>query len=69
MAIEIGASATVERGVEPEMTADRWGNTGVFVLATPTLVGLLEMTCGHAIHVGGEGTHERVLIERVGTTQ
>ena len=31
------------------MTADRWGNTGVFVLATPTLVGLLEGTCVRAI--------------------
>ncbi len=32
------------------MTADRWGNTGVFVLATPHLVGLLEATCVRAIN-------------------
>lgn len=49
MAIEVGASATIERRVERDMTADRWGNTGVFVLATPTLVGLLEATAVHAI--------------------
>jgi predicted thioesterase len=49
MAIEVGASATERRLVEPDMTADRWGNAGVFVLATPTLVGLLEVTAVHAI--------------------
>src|SRR5215469_1339203 len=31
------------------MTADRWGNKGVFVLATPHLVGLLEGTCVRAL--------------------
>ncbi|MDQ6670998.1 MAG: thioesterase [Chloroflexota bacterium] len=31
------------------MTADRWGNTGVMVLATPHLVGLLEATSVRAI--------------------
>ncbi len=36
--------------VEPDMTADRWGNKGVFVLATPHMVGLLEGTCVMAIH-------------------
>jgi predicted thioesterase len=39
-----------QRTVEADMTADRWGNTGVFVLATPHLVGLLEGTCVRAIH-------------------
>src|SRR5579864_9079514 len=36
--------------VEREMTADWWGNKGVFVLATPHMVGLLEATCVMAIH-------------------
>ena len=31
------------------MTADRWGNKGVLVLATPNLVGLLEATAVRAI--------------------
>ena len=44
MAIEVGARATWQRRVEPDMTADRWGNPGVMVLATPHLVGLFEGT-------------------------
>jgi fluoroacetyl-CoA thioesterase len=42
--IEVGTRATQERRVEPDMTADWWGNTGVMVLATPHLVGLFEGT-------------------------
>jgi fluoroacetyl-CoA thioesterase len=49
MAIEVGNSMSWQRQVEEEMTADRWGNKGVFVLATPHLVGLLEGTCVRAI--------------------
>jgi fluoroacetyl-CoA thioesterase len=49
VAVELGMRSTWQRTVEPDMTADRWGNTGVFVLATPALVGLLEMTCVRAI--------------------
>jgi fluoroacetyl-CoA thioesterase len=49
MAIEVGARAAWARRVEPEMTADRWGNQGVMVLATPHLVGLLEATSVRAI--------------------
>jgi fluoroacetyl-CoA thioesterase len=40
---------TWQRTVDESMTADKWGNAGVFVLATPTLVGLLEATCVRAI--------------------
>ena len=40
---------TWQRIVDDEMTAEKWGNAGVRVLATPTLVGLLEMTCVRAI--------------------
>jgi fluoroacetyl-CoA thioesterase len=42
--IEVGVRASVQRRVEPDMTADRWGNPGVMVLATPHLVGLFEGT-------------------------
>jgi fluoroacetyl-CoA thioesterase len=42
MAIEVGARATWQRRVDADMTADRWGNPGVMVLATPHLVGLFE---------------------------
>ena len=49
VAVEVGMRTTWQRRVDEEMTADRWGNTGVFVLATPTLVGLVEMTCVRAI--------------------
>ena len=44
MAIEVGARTSWQRTVEVDMTADRWGNAGVLVLATPHLVGLLEAT-------------------------
>ena len=50
MSIEVGTATTWQRRVEEDMTADRWGNKGVFVLATPHLVGLLEGTCVRAIH-------------------
>jgi predicted thioesterase len=49
MTIEVGTRTSWQKKVDEEMTADRWGNAGVFVLATPTLVGLLEGTCVRAI--------------------
>ena len=49
MPIELGTRSVWKRKVDEDMTADRWGNQGVFVLATPTLVGLIEMTCVRAI--------------------
>ena len=49
MPIEVGTRTTWERRVEVDMTADRWGNKGVMVLATPHLVGLLEATSVRAI--------------------
>jgi predicted thioesterase len=49
MPVEVGMRTTWQRTVDGEMTAERWGNAGVSVLATPTLVGLLEMTCVRAI--------------------
>jgi predicted thioesterase len=47
--IEPGASATWQVRVEPSMTADKWGNPGVQVLATPYLVGLFEGAAVRAI--------------------
>jgi fluoroacetyl-CoA thioesterase len=49
MTIEVGTRATQERRVDPDMTADRWGNPGVMVLATPHLVGLFEGTAVMAL--------------------
>jgi predicted thioesterase len=49
MTVEVGARASWQRQVEPDMTADRWGNKGVMVLATPHLVGLFEGTAIRAI--------------------
>lgn len=49
MAIPLGTRHVWTRIVEPDMTADRWGNEGVEVLATPHLVGLFEATAVRAI--------------------
>ncbi len=49
MAIEVGTRTSWQRRVDEDMTADRWGNAGVFVLATPHLVGLFEATAVRAI--------------------
>jgi len=49
MPIEVGASASWQRRVDADMTADRWGNPGVLVLATPHLVGLFEAAAVRAI--------------------
>jgi fluoroacetyl-CoA thioesterase len=49
MPIEVGASARWQRRVDADMTADRWDNPGVLVLATPHLVGLFEATAVRAI--------------------
>ena len=49
MSVEVGMRTSWQKQVDAEMTADRWGNKGVMVLATPTLVGLLEGTAVRAI--------------------
>src|SRR4029450_13940576 len=48
--VEVGGRATWVVRIEPEMTADRWGNAGVMVLATPHLVGLFEGAAVRALH-------------------
>ncbi len=50
MDVRPGASAEVEITVTPDRTADRLGNPGVLVFATPFLVGLLEQAAGAVIH-------------------
>ncbi|HSE92518.1 MAG TPA: thioesterase family protein [Methylomirabilota bacterium] len=45
-----GATAEVALPVTPDRTAHAMGNTGVHVLATPFLVGLLENACAAVIH-------------------
>lgn len=45
-----GATAEVTLPVTPDRTAHAMGNTGVHVLATPFLVGLLENACAAVIH-------------------
>jgi predicted thioesterase len=46
MDIRPGATAELHHTVTPDRTADAMGNTGVAVLATPFLVGLLEDVAG-----------------------
>jgi predicted thioesterase len=49
MIVEPGMVHTRRLRVEPWMSAERWRNPGVDVLATPTLVGLFEETAVLAI--------------------
>ncbi len=42
--MEAGREFDLRREVTPELTADRYGNPGAFVFATPMLVALLEET-------------------------
>jgi fluoroacetyl-CoA thioesterase len=44
MELEPGATNTLAVVVDESMTADRFGNTGVHVLATPMLVSYFELT-------------------------
>jgi fluoroacetyl-CoA thioesterase len=54
MEVPVGAQGEVRRRVDPEMTADRWGNPGVVALATPEVVGLCEQAAALAVapHLG-----------------
>ena len=59
MAIEPGLVGVIEVVVQPADTADALGNKGVHVLATPRLVGLLELAAIRAVEAGlpaGAGT-------------
>jgi predicted thioesterase len=59
MAIEPGLVGVIEVVVQPADTADALGNKGVHVLATPRLVGLLELAAIRAVEAelpAGAGT-------------
>jgi predicted thioesterase len=58
-ALKLGATHAITKLVTPEVTADRYGNEGVAVFATPALVGLLEQTavgCIAAALEAGQGS-------------
>jgi len=57
--LQAGLIHEIECKVTPEVTADRYGNTGVAVFATPALIALLEQTatgCVAATLGEGQGT-------------
>lgn len=63
MALQPGMTYTMTVQVEPAMSAERYGNQGFDVLATPALVGLFERCCIEALAPyleagrGSVGTH------------
>jgi fluoroacetyl-CoA thioesterase len=55
----VGRQGVVVAQVEDELTADRYGNTGLAALATPALVGLFEQAAMRALDgllADGEGS-------------
>ncbi len=50
MEVAPGATAEATLAVTPDRTAHAMGNTGVHVLATPFLIGLLENACAAVLH-------------------
>ncbi len=72
MALEIGLTHTLTVDVTEDLSADRYGNQGFPVLATPALVGLFERCCIEALapHLeagrGSVGTH--VAIDHLAAT-
>jgi fluoroacetyl-CoA thioesterase len=57
--LKIGQFATLEREVTADVTADHFGNSGVYVFATPALIALLEETaivCVKDFLAPGHGT-------------
>ena len=56
---DVGREGVIELVVTPELTADRYGNPGLMVLATPALVELIERAAVQALDarlVPGERT-------------
>jgi fluoroacetyl-CoA thioesterase len=55
----VGREGVIVARVDPELTADRYGNAGLAVLATPALVGLFEQAAMRALDgvlAEGEGS-------------
>lgn len=48
-ATDVGREGVIELVVTPELTADRYGNPGLMVLATPALVELIERAAVQAV--------------------
>lgn len=48
-ATDVGREGVIELLVTPELTADRYGNPGLMVLATPALVELIERAAVQAL--------------------
>jgi predicted thioesterase len=48
--LPVGSEGLVRRVVTEELSADRWGNRGVYVLATPALAMLFEQAAIEALH-------------------
>jgi predicted thioesterase len=70
--LQIGRTFEIEREVTPEVTADRYGNKGVEVFATPALIALLEQTaigCVAPTLAEGQGTvGTRVEVQHLAAT-
>ena len=64
MDLEPGATNTLTVVVDESMTADRFGNTGVRVLATPMLVSYFELAA-HQLAMGALGPREGTVGSRV----
>lgn len=72
MALEPGLTHSIAELVTPDLTAERFGNAGFAVLATPALVGLLERCCIEAIaphlETGRGSVGTQVAIEHLAAT-
>jgi len=70
--LDVGREFELAREVTTELTADRYGNPGAFVLATPMLVALLEeaaIRCvGPALEPGAGSVGTRIDIEHKAAT-
>lgn len=66
MELQVGLTHTMEVAVTEALSADRYGNHGFAVLATPALVGLFERCCIEALAPnlepgrGSVGTHVKI---------
>ena len=68
MAIEPGLVGVIEVVVQPADTADALGNKGVHVLATPRLVGLLELAAIRAVEAQLPAVGTRIDIRHLAAT-
>ena len=62
----VGREGVIVARVDPELTADRYGNEGLDVLATPALIGLFERAAMHARAVVDRARFERLVTRKRG---